>query len=291
MDRFNMYKKSADVFIARSRLKKGIIYGLHRCGADWDWDPGKFSNYDLWYVRAGTGLLQLNGNSYKLRKGSCFLFQPDHMPTVTQNQHDRLTVIYLHFFAEYGNGGAPEPGTLQLPFHFEVPDTYTFESMLYRLLDLCEYPQMWQEEEFDLLLKQTLLVLFRYVFESPHDFFSSREKTKHLRQLMHHIRNNIPGRLTDEEIIRITGFAPRYANLLFRKYFGLSIKQYMKQARLEKALHLLTETSINVSQTAHALGYSDLFYFSKQFKQRYGFPPSKCRKWNAGGKSVKPAKS
>jgi AraC-like DNA-binding protein len=59
---------------------------------------------------------------------------------------------------------------------------------------------------------------------------------------------------------------------------GTSLRSYGLDLRLERAHHLLVETSMTITEIARALGYSDLFLFSRQFRQRYGQPPRALRK-------------
>ncbi len=61
---------------------------------------------------------------------------------------------------------------------------------------------------------------------------------------------------------------------LFKSVFGVSPYQYILQKRLEQALFFIKEGK-SASETAFACGFSDVFSFSKSFKKRYGFPPSK----------------
>ena len=58
---------------------------------------------------------------------------------------------------------------------------------------------------------------------------------------------------------------------------GMSPAQYLIQARIDRAHQLLTETGMSVTQIAAALGYTDVPYFSRQYKQRTGRSPRDAR--------------
>lgn len=63
---------------------------------------------------------------------------------------------------------------------------------------------------------------------------------------------------------------------LFRKvkvYCGNTPNEYIKNYRLERAAQLLREDFGNVTEVSEAVGFSDQFYFSRCFKQRYDNPP------------------
>ena len=58
---------------------------------------------------------------------------------------------------------------------------------------------------------------------------------------------------------------------------GYSIGQYQIQCRMEKAVNMLS-SGMSVKETAERLGYKNQFFFSKQFHQQIGFPPSVLKK-------------
>ena len=63
---------------------------------------------------------------------------------------------------------------------------------------------------------------------------------------------------------------------IFKKEKGCSLSKYLTQTRLEQAKKYLIEypdkTLIDISES---VGYSDVYYFSKNFKKYYGISPSK----------------
>jgi AraC-like DNA-binding protein/TolB-like protein/Tfp pilus assembly protein PilF len=52
--------------------------------------------------------------------------------------------------------------------------------------------------------------------------------------------------------------------------------QFICQVRLKKALKMLTETSLTVSETAYECGFHSVPYFSKCFRNYYGYSPGKA---------------
>ncbi|MEM1324798.1 MAG: response regulator [Bacteroidota bacterium] len=60
-----------------------------------------------------------------------------------------------------------------------------------------------------------------------------------------------------------------------KRLTGLSPLQYIKEVRLNKALHLLeTQTYNSVSKVAYEVGYADHSAFARAFKKRFGKSPS-----------------
>ena len=60
----------------------------------------------------------------------------------------------------------------------------------------------------------------------------------------------------------------------FNAHFGISPKQYLLKLRMNRALELLAEKELSVKEIAFACGFKDEKYFSRAFKNKYGYPPS-----------------
>ncbi len=56
---------------------------------------------------------------------------------------------------------------------------------------------------------------------------------------------------------------------------GASVSQYLRMARLNEALALLKEGSLTVSEVAFQVGFGSPAYFTKCFRDHFGFPPGK----------------
>lgn len=65
---------------------------------------------------------------------------------------------------------------------------------------------------------------------------------------------------------------------LFREYFSSTPADFIKERRLERACTLLEQTRLPVGKIAEACGIPDYNYFSKQFKKKFGVPPTLWQK-------------
>lgn len=55
---------------------------------------------------------------------------------------------------------------------------------------------------------------------------------------------------------------------------GMSVNEMIRKLRLQKAAQLLGQEWGAVSQVAYEVGFSNLSYFSKVFKEEFGVLPS-----------------
>ena len=64
---------------------------------------------------------------------------------------------------------------------------------------------------------------------------------------------------------------------LFKKYYGLTIHQYLISRRLIEAKKILAQ-GISVSSVCYKVGFSSLSTFSKLFKSKNGISPTRYQK-------------
>lgn len=64
---------------------------------------------------------------------------------------------------------------------------------------------------------------------------------------------------------------------LFKKATGKSYKAYIKDLKLEYGMSLLRSTGLPVTDIAGHCGYATLSHFNREFKARYGMPPTHFR--------------
>jgi TolB-like protein/class 3 adenylate cyclase/Tfp pilus assembly protein PilF len=72
------------------------------------------------------------------------------------------------------------------------------------------------------------------------------------------------------------------SNLLrkVKKMTSLSVSQLINQVRLNKAMEMLNESSLTVSEISYEVGFNSPSYFIKCFRDQYGYPPGEAGKRN-----------
>lgn len=81
----------------------------------------------------------------------------------------------------------------------------------------------------------------------------------------------------------LCGISDTYFRTLFQSRFGVSPKKYILQNRLRRAKAILEHGEYaSISQAALLSGFDDPLYFSKVFKQTYGYPPSRLNQTPKG---------
>jgi AraC family transcriptional regulator len=78
---------------------------------------------------------------------------------------------------------------------------------------------------------------------------------------------------TLEEIGREVGCSPFHLSRTFSAEMAMTIPQYIRQLRMEKAAELLRAGTHNVTESALEVGYSSLSHFSQAFHETFGCCP------------------
>lgn len=65
---------------------------------------------------------------------------------------------------------------------------------------------------------------------------------------------------------------------IVKKYTGVTFKQLVQETRLNKASDLLMRTKLSITSIMQAVGYENITYFYKIFKEKYTMTPHEYRK-------------
>lgn len=96
-----------------------------------------------------------------------------------------------------------------------------------------------------------------------------------IESLYHRISFNPSDSYNAAEIAKSLSMSESKLTRLFHSVYGISLHQYVKNQRLEKAASLILQGGMNVSEAALKCGYNNMSHFSKEFQKKFGTVPSK----------------
>ncbi|MFC5704196.1 response regulator [Cohnella faecalis] len=105
-----------------------------------------------------------------------------------------------------------------------------------------------------------------------------RDASAVIAKIQSFIQDNIHKELGRDDIAGAVYRNPAYLSRMFRKETGLSLTDYIAQAKIERAKRLLIDTNDKVSHIAEGIGYTHFSYFAKLFKKMTGMTPQDYRK-------------
>ena len=98
----------------------------------------------------------------------------------------------------------------------------------------------------------------------------ARERVERTKELLKRDLANPP---TLEMLGQEVGSSPFHLSRIFSREVGLTIPQYLRNVRMERAADLLRTGRYNVTEAATEVGYASLSHFSKAFCETIGCCP------------------
>lgn len=119
----------------------------------------------------------------------------------------------------------------------------------------------------------------RYLVNTATEYRNFTEQPNSVvEEIKNHIRTHSGDELSRTSLAEIVYLNPDYLARLFKKETGISLGNYIIQARIKVAKHLLESTNLSVNTIASKAGYTNYSYFTKLFKQEVGCTPNDFRK-------------
>jgi len=88
-----------------------------------------------------------------------------------------------------------------------------------------------------------------------------------------YIKQNCRNDISLEDVARHIHLSPNYLSKLFRKYSGDTFLNFLIQTRMEKAKELLKQPGSKVYEVSEAVGYKNLQFFYRTFRNNVGCTP------------------
>ena len=109
------------------------------------------------------------------------------------------------------------------------------------------------------------------------DCFSNEQQIEAIIEMRQFIDQNFEKDLNLDFLAHVRFTSKFHLQRLFKRYYGLTPRQYVIDKRLEKSKEHL-KAGMTVTETCYAVGFESLSSFSKLFKTRTGKSPSVFQK-------------
>lgn len=248
-----------------------IVYVLDR-HPDPEWRlRSNFRNphYVMAYCKAGKAEYHFDNEHITVRKGDVLLFPKLYEHGGASDPHDPWSFMTVAFDLADLHGSAAEAIEL-LPR--SMPSSYGYEmnelfGKLYR---------SWTGKKPGYLLQcrgllMELLYLLVRQFSQPAIL---TPQARAIEKLMDDLQASVNETYSVDELAERVGLSPSYFRTVFKQTAGMTAVDYQNRLKINKAGDLLLGGYCNVSEAAEAVGFKDIYYFSRLFKKITGMAPS-----------------
>jgi len=98
-----------------------------------------------------------------------------------------------------------------------------------------------------------------------------------LLEIVRLLRQEYTKRFSSDELAEMAGLSRSRFRVLFKEMTGCAVTQYQNQIRINKARELLLSGEFSVTDAAEAVGFDEVYYFSRLFRKVTGFSPTHFR--------------
>ncbi|WP_075183548.1 helix-turn-helix domain-containing protein [Pantoea sp. 1.19] len=109
--------------------------------------------------------------------------------------------------------------------------------------------------------------------------------TDFIEDLIAWIDNNLEGKLDLDTVARRAGYSKWYLQRMFKHHTGISLGEYIRNARLKDAATRLANSQAPIMDVAMSLGFDSQQSFNRSFKRQFGESPGAWRRHVSQGHS------
>ena len=223
----------------------------------------------LTLIQKGQRTLRSDGEEIRVGAHEFFLLSPNTRQEPLEC--DAHTACYVHFWAKGEAAQPPErvdASKILLPKTGRLPSSVDCIAHLKELSTHALSP--YADRSFlSLQLRAVLSMMSLHCQKNP----DQEERGSFVERIMLFIQRNACAPLRAEDYEGFFGRSYHHINLLFKKQFGCTVKQYHLRVRMEHAAQMLIQGR-SVQDTATDCGFEDYFFFINSFKKVHGVSPA-----------------
>jgi AraC family transcriptional regulator, arabinose operon regulatory protein len=238
------------------------------------WNGGGIDEYLLAWCIRGEGIVVLAGEQVPLESGQFFISPPGetfkYYSVLKQNSR----------FLVAGFGGTPMPDMECSIVRNLVPSVNNMVANRELLFDeifnnLMKGYYMSNLEYINFCFGH-LLATFVYANRNSDDL--ADESNPVVYRAIAFLEKNLHRKLTLKQIALEAGFSPTYFTTLFRRETNYAPLSYFSHLKILKACEYLDYTRMKVKDISFKLGFTDPYYFTRDFKLKMGMSPREYRR-------------
>ena len=217
-------------------------------------------------ILGGTALYTLAGREFTVQPGD-ILFFPPHMGytarVVSKEPWEHIVIAFRT---------GEDPAAFPLETVHKTSRSNRFRELFrqaYEVWSACAFGYKLQTKA---IISQILFELLR---ENVSRRFGSDTGLRSLKAVSDYMEQNYREKITVEELAERSGYSASHFARQFTRVYGLSPIQYLNSIRILHAKNLLRTGQYTIAEIAQECGFSNVYYFSRCFKQLTGTPPTK----------------
>jgi AraC-like DNA-binding protein len=272
-----VFEKILNDTLKFSFTKHGVFKSAANLHTDWLMPQSDV----LAYIPDGSGQITFRqtGKSYCVEAGEAILSSGGKVRKNVFSPHDGKLVIYwIHLHYEILNGF----NLLEL---FDFPKVFkdgTAEKIGIIIKKIVDLRSATRNVSVSSLAKEKamgmeLLALMAAECSIKENALSLLNQYRKYANITDYIESHLKDKITVADLAKISCLSVSRFHRVFKKTAGQSPTEFIIACRVRKAQSLLTTTDMSLAEIADNVGFGNVNYFSRIFKQHSGTPPAAYR--------------
>ena len=242
-----------------------LAYGHAKISTEWKGKALNTAFSYLYYVYKGHCTLISENKTIELTAGNWYLIPSGY--NFRGSCEDYMEDIYFHIQLSGTDN-------LDILRHIKEPLAMS-EPTVPRVL--FEYVRKPDDILSILTVKNKVYEILARILTENHISIEQPIHSECVLNAISYISAHLSASLTTTEIAENSYVSKSKLTKQFRKELSMSIQEYLYNILLSEASKLVLNTNLSFGEISERLGFSDQFYFSKKFKEKYGISPRKYR--------------
>lgn len=248
------------------------------------------NEFELNYVRTGTGIFRIEQQEIPIYEGDIFVLQPDTLHSISTCSGKELCYDTLVFHSSMLSGAMEDRCYTEflrpvITRQRKIITPISAKDLHYTSLKKCIQKIMYYAQggtgKQDLLLKSELMKFLGLLDDDNkiiQNMSMNTKETENLRCALEYISANYQEQITIEQLSQSANLSKSYFMNLFRLMTGMGAIEYLNHFRIKAVCEMLLDTDCSIADAAFSCGFRNLSNFNRQFRKMVGISPAQYRK-------------
>ncbi len=235
---------------------------------------------EIYYLISGTRRYTVENEIYDLVPGDVVIIPSMTLHSTLSIPGTQNETTHERFLQTVYDGELPTELEECFKTHFYRPDGKD-AGILRQIAEESRRELASPKENSELLLYANLVKMMvilsrcrKVSFDSS--VLSGRDRI--MQNAAYYIKENSDRPLTLENVAKQFFYSREYFSTVFKSSIGMSFIEYLNSVRISKALQLLDETPMKITEISERCGFDDSNYFATVFRKNVGMSPTEYRK-------------
>lgn len=222
---------------------------------------------ELIYVIRGSGNAFCDGTQYSLSNGSIFISFPEQIHGYSECVSGEYVLLNI-------NPSRLQP--LEQVFRDQIPLNALIQGNSEVVQPLLDALKEYKLHGDSCIVEGYLIAFFGKLLRTM-VFQRSADMKKTVSQILHYCSQNYREAFTIPDICRALHVSQSHISHIFSQQLKISFPDYMNALRLNRAVLLLRDPKLSITQIVERAGFPTIRTFNRVFRKQFGCSPSEYR--------------